>query len=144
VRLSYVPGESRRRFCCGSKVSTSASARARHASSSRRCARSTASPPLRASASGWGSSGASTPLGQALGGGAVRDGEEVEKALRAGGYLHRVVDQAKGSSSTTSWSWSLRSSPSEQGLRHLYVALTRPTKTLVVIHARSLPSALAA
>ena len=27
----------------------------------------------------------------------------------------------------------------EQGLRHLYVALTRPTKTLVVVHARPLP-----
>jgi DNA helicase IV len=27
----------------------------------------------------------------------------------------------------------------EQGLRHLYVALTRPTKTLVVLHARKLP-----
>jgi DNA helicase IV len=30
----------------------------------------------------------------------------------------------------------------EQGLRHLYVALTRPTKTLVVLHASPLPSAL--
>jgi DNA helicase IV len=30
----------------------------------------------------------------------------------------------------------------EQGLRELYVALTRPTKTLVVVHARSLPAAL--
>jgi DNA helicase IV len=30
----------------------------------------------------------------------------------------------------------------EQGLRHLYVALTRPTKTLVVVHARPLPEAL--
>jgi superfamily I DNA/RNA helicase len=30
----------------------------------------------------------------------------------------------------------------EQGLRELYVALTRPTKTLVVVHARELPSAL--
>ena len=30
----------------------------------------------------------------------------------------------------------------EQGLRHLYVALTRPTKTLVVLHANPLPSAL--
>jgi DNA helicase IV len=30
----------------------------------------------------------------------------------------------------------------EQGLRHLYVALTRPTKTLVVIHARPLPGPL--
>jgi DNA helicase IV len=30
----------------------------------------------------------------------------------------------------------------EQGLRHLYVALTRPTKTLVVLHARPLPSEL--
>ena len=30
----------------------------------------------------------------------------------------------------------------EQGLRHLYVALTRPTKTLVVVHARPLPPAL--
>jgi DNA helicase IV len=30
----------------------------------------------------------------------------------------------------------------EQGLRHLYVALTRPTKTLVVVHARALPPAL--
>jgi DNA helicase IV len=28
----------------------------------------------------------------------------------------------------------------EQGLRHLYVALTRPTKTLVVLHARELPA----
>ena len=27
----------------------------------------------------------------------------------------------------------------EQGLRELYVALTRPTKTLVVVHARPLP-----
>jgi DNA helicase IV len=32
----------------------------------------------------------------------------------------------------------------EQGLRELYVALTRPTKTLVVVHARPLPAALAA
>lgn len=32
----------------------------------------------------------------------------------------------------------------EQGLRHLYVALTRPTKSLVVIHSRPLPSSLAA
>jgi DNA helicase IV len=31
----------------------------------------------------------------------------------------------------------------EQGLRELYVALTRPTKTLVVVHARPLPEALA-
>jgi DNA helicase IV len=30
----------------------------------------------------------------------------------------------------------------EQGLRELYVALTRPTKTLVVVHARELPEAL--
>jgi DNA helicase IV len=30
----------------------------------------------------------------------------------------------------------------EQGLRHLYVALTRPTKTLVVLHAQPLPAAL--
>jgi hypothetical protein len=30
----------------------------------------------------------------------------------------------------------------EQGLRGLYVALTRPTKTLVVVHARPLPAAL--
>jgi DNA helicase IV len=30
----------------------------------------------------------------------------------------------------------------EQGLRELYVALTRPTKTLVVVHALPLPSAL--
>jgi DNA helicase IV len=30
----------------------------------------------------------------------------------------------------------------DQGLRELYVALTRPTKTLVVTHARPLPSAL--
>jgi DNA helicase IV len=30
----------------------------------------------------------------------------------------------------------------QQGLRELFVALTRPTKTLVVIHARPLPSAL--
>ena len=29
----------------------------------------------------------------------------------------------------------------EQGLRHLYVALTRPTKTLVVLHSRPLPAA---
>jgi DNA helicase IV len=32
----------------------------------------------------------------------------------------------------------------EQGLRGLYVALTRPTKTLVVVHARALPVELAA
>jgi superfamily I DNA/RNA helicase len=31
----------------------------------------------------------------------------------------------------------------EQGLRELYVALTRPTTTLVVIHARPLPNELA-
>jgi DNA helicase IV len=31
----------------------------------------------------------------------------------------------------------------EQGLRELYVALTRPTQTLVVVHARPLPDALA-
>jgi DNA helicase IV len=31
----------------------------------------------------------------------------------------------------------------EQGLRHLYVALTRPTKTLVIVHARPLPPELA-
>ena len=30
----------------------------------------------------------------------------------------------------------------EQGLRELYVALTRPTKTLVVVHARPLPEGL--
>ena len=30
----------------------------------------------------------------------------------------------------------------EQGLRQLYVALTRPTKTLVVVHARPLPHGL--
>jgi DNA helicase IV len=30
----------------------------------------------------------------------------------------------------------------DQGLRELYVALTRPTKTLVVVHARPLPQAL--
>jgi DNA helicase IV len=30
----------------------------------------------------------------------------------------------------------------EQGLRHLYVALTRPTKTLVVLHSRPLPAAM--
>jgi DNA helicase IV len=30
----------------------------------------------------------------------------------------------------------------EQGLRELYVALTRPTKTLIVVHARELPEAL--
>jgi DNA helicase IV len=30
----------------------------------------------------------------------------------------------------------------EQGLRELYVALTRPTKTLVVVHARRLPAGL--
>jgi DNA helicase IV len=30
----------------------------------------------------------------------------------------------------------------EQGLRELYVALTRPTRTLVVLHARPLPDAL--
>ncbi len=32
----------------------------------------------------------------------------------------------------------------DRGLRELYVALTRPTQTLVVVHARPLPSALAA
>jgi len=32
----------------------------------------------------------------------------------------------------------------DQGLRELYVALTRPTKTLVVVHARPLPQALSA
>ncbi|HET7743606.1 MAG TPA: UvrD-helicase domain-containing protein [Gaiellaceae bacterium] len=32
----------------------------------------------------------------------------------------------------------------EQGLRELYVALTRPTKTLVVVHSRPLPDALTA
>ena len=32
----------------------------------------------------------------------------------------------------------------DQGLRELYVALTRPTKTLVVVHARPLPDALRA
>jgi superfamily I DNA/RNA helicase len=32
----------------------------------------------------------------------------------------------------------------EQGLRGLYVALTRPTRTLSVIHARPLPVELAA
>jgi superfamily I DNA/RNA helicase len=30
----------------------------------------------------------------------------------------------------------------EQGLRELYVALTRPTKTLVIVHARDLPPEL--
>jgi DNA helicase IV len=30
----------------------------------------------------------------------------------------------------------------EQGLRELFVALTRPTKTLVVVHARPLPAAM--
>ena len=32
----------------------------------------------------------------------------------------------------------------ERGLRELYVALTRATKTLVVVHARPLPEALRA
>ena len=32
--------------------------------------------------------------GQTLGGAAIRDGEEIEKALRAGGYLNRVLEQA--------------------------------------------------
>ncbi len=32
----------------------------------------------------------------------------------------------------------------ETGLRELYVALTRPTRTLVVVHARPLPAPLAA
>src|SRR5918994_2033625 len=32
----------------------------------------------------------------------------------------------------------------ERGLRELYVALTRPTKTLVVVYARPLPAALQA
>jgi superfamily I DNA/RNA helicase len=32
----------------------------------------------------------------------------------------------------------------ETGLRELYVALTRPTRTLVVVHARPLPEPLAA
>jgi DNA helicase IV len=32
--------------------------------------------------------------GQVLGGAAIRDGEQVEKALRAGGYLTRVLDRA--------------------------------------------------
>jgi superfamily I DNA/RNA helicase len=32
----------------------------------------------------------------------------------------------------------------DRGLRELYVALTRPTKTLVVVHARPLPDGLAA
>ena len=32
----------------------------------------------------------------------------------------------------------------EQGLRELYVALTRPTKTLVILHSRPLPAELAA
>ncbi len=31
----------------------------------------------------------------------------------------------------------------EQGLREVYVALTRPTKTLVVVHSRPLPAGLA-
>jgi superfamily I DNA/RNA helicase len=31
----------------------------------------------------------------------------------------------------------------DRGLRELYVALTRPTKTLVVVHARALPDGLA-
>jgi hypothetical protein len=30
----------------------------------------------------------------------------------------------------------------ESGLRELYVALTRPTRTLVVVHARPLPEQL--
>jgi superfamily I DNA/RNA helicase len=30
----------------------------------------------------------------------------------------------------------------DQGLRELYVALTRPTRTLVVVHARPLPDGL--
>jgi len=30
----------------------------------------------------------------------------------------------------------------ETGLRELYVALTRPTKTLVVVHSRPLPAEL--
>ena len=30
----------------------------------------------------------------------------------------------------------------ETGLRELYVALTRPTQTLVVVHARPLPPAM--
>jgi DNA helicase IV len=32
----------------------------------------------------------------------------------------------------------------ERGLRELYVALTRPTKTLVVVHSRPLPDGLSA
>ena len=31
-----------------------------------------------------------------------------------------------------------------QGLKELYVALTRPTTTLVIVHARSLPAELGA
>ena len=51
--------------------------------------------------------------------------------------------EAKASSSTT-WSSSSRRSIADrdQGLRELYVALTRPTTTLVVVHARPLPAAL--
>jgi DNA helicase IV len=30
----------------------------------------------------------------------------------------------------------------DRGLRELYVALTRPTKTLIVVHARPLPEPL--
>ncbi len=33
---------------------------------------------------------------------------------------------------------------SRQGLRELYVALTRPTKTLIVVHAQPLPAELRA
>jgi ATP-dependent exoDNAse (exonuclease V) beta subunit len=32
--------------------------------------------------------------------------------------------------------------PAAMDLRELYVALTRPTRTLVVVHARELPAAL--
>jgi DNA helicase IV len=46
------------------------------------------------------------------------------------------------SSTTSSWSRPARLAAQEQGLRELYVALTRPTKTLVVVYARPLPQEL--
>ena len=52
-----------------------------------------------------------------------------------------TVAAAKGSSSTR-WCWSSRPTivaESPRGVNDLYVALTRPTQRLHVVHARALP-----
>ena len=63
----------------------------------------------------------------------------VEPAAIAEGEAGSVVGEADDARPETS---ALKAHWREQGLRELYVALTRPTKTLVVVHARPLPEGL--